>query len=400
MKVLIFTHAFAPAVGGVETYLRLLAEGLTALPAHDDGLVEVTLATRTPRGEYDDERQPYAIAREPDVPALWSLVRKADVVHLGGPTLGPLTLGLLARKPVVVEHHAYQSICPNGLLLHEPDKTACRGEFLARRYDECFRCEAAHLGHAAAAQKVLLSFPRRWMLHGVAANVGVSSHVTGRIALPHSRTIYHGIDDPLHGAPPNVLPLHAPRPEEHAPPVFAYVGRLVSEKGLPLLLDAAATLAREGRAFRLQFIGDGQERMRLEQHARNTGLADIVQFTGFLQGTALEVAVEKLTAVVMPSVWEETAGLAAIEQMMRGRVVVASQTGGLADIVGDAGLRFPVGDADALASCLRRLITEPALVATLGHRARARALQRFQKARMAEEHRALYREVIAARRPG
>ena len=99
-------------------------------------------------------------------------------------------------------------------------------------------------------------------------------------------------------------------------------------------------------------------------------------------------------AVVMPSVWEETAGLAAIEQMMRGRLVIASDVGGLGEIVGDAGLKFPPGDAGALADCMRKVLRDPSLIESFGRKARERALRLFTRSRMTEEHARLYRGIF------
>jgi glycosyltransferase involved in cell wall biosynthesis len=69
-----------------------------------------------------------------------------------------------------------------------------------------------------------------------------------------------------------------------------------------------------------------------------------------LEGRELLRAVEALDVTVMPSVWEETAGLAAIEQMMRGRVVLAADIGGLGEMVGDGGVKFRAFDSEDLAS--------------------------------------------------
>lgn len=403
MNVLIFTHTFAPNVGGVETYLHLLAEGLVALPpGPGSGPTRVTVATRTPRGAHDDEALPYTVVRDPDLRTWSSLCARAEVVHLGGPALAPLAVALAQRARskrgpvVVVEHHAYQSICPNGLLLREPEKAACDGAFMAGRLHECVRCVAAVSGPARGLAQVASMGPRRLLLHGVDANVGVSAHVARRIALGPPRFIHHGIVDPLGGRPPDAVP--PPPVDPTRGPVFAYIGRLVSEKGLPLLVRAAERLHAEGRTFRVRFIGDGPERAALAALARSLGVEARVEWTGFVRGAEFEAAVADVAAVVMPSVWEETAGLAAIEQMMRGRVVVASATGGLAEIVGDAGLTFPVGDEAALAAALRRLVEDSGLVAALGRAARARALVSFSQRRMAEEHRALYRSLLASRR--
>ena len=70
----------------------------------------------------------------------------------------------------------------------------------------------------------------------------------------------------------------------------------------------------------------------------------------------------------MPSEWEETAGLAAIEQMMRAGVVVAANIGGLSEIVGDAGLTFPAKDSAALAARLQQIYQNPSLLTSLGAR--------------------------------
>ena len=107
------------------------------------------------------------------------------------------------------------------------------------------------------------------------------------------------------------------------PLCFAYVGRLVSLKGLPLILEAAKKLKIEGYNFRVKFVGDGPERRELESLAEKFGLLKYVQFTGFITGPAFQIAMKDVAAVLMPSVWEETAGLAAIEQMMRGKLVIA-----------------------------------------------------------------------------
>jgi glycogen(starch) synthase len=106
-----------------------------------------------------------------------------------------------------------------------------------------------------------------------------------------------------------------------------------------------------------------------------------------------------IDAVVMPSVWEETAGLSAIEQMMRGRLVVAADIGGLGEVVGEGGLKFPPGDIEGLASCLRRVLDEPDLAKALGKKARQRALQLFLEERMVAEHLSVYRQLLGGSGP-
>jgi glycogen synthase len=144
----------------------------------------------------------------------------------------------------------------------------------------------------------------------------------------------------------------------------------------------------------VRIIGDGPERARLAILAWSLRLRDRVEFTGTLEGAALEAAVLGAVAVVLPSVAVEAAGLVAIEQMMRGRVVIASDTGGLGEIVGEAGLKFPPGDIEALTDCLRRVLGDPKLCMTLGRAARSRALEHFTQERMVEEHMKLYSQIL------
>jgi glycosyltransferase involved in cell wall biosynthesis len=175
---------------------------------------------------------------------------------------------------------------------------------------------------------------------------------------------------------------------------FAYLGRLTSEKGLPLLVQAATHLRDGGYDFRLKFIGDGPERERLETITTDMEVQDHVTFTGFLSGKNLQHALNDVAVVVMPSIWEETAGLAAIEQMIRGRMVIAADIGGLGEVVDGVGLKFPMGDVAQLAACMQHLLDEPGMVQSWGQAARTRALKLFRQERMVDEHLKLYREFV------
>jgi glycosyltransferase involved in cell wall biosynthesis len=199
------------------------------------------------------------------------------------------------------------------------------------------------------------------------------------------KVIYHGIPDP-----PPFANAGAAGPgdrEVH----FGYVGRLVEEKGLPLLVEAAGSLKSKGVRHRLSFIGDGPLRDSLRAQAEAAGLNDEVRFTGFLEGSALQSAAEDLDVVVMPSVWEETAGLAAMEQMMRGRAVLAADIGGLGEVVGDGGVKFRPFDSEDLAKRMVEL-TDPEFRSNVGAAAKARAARLFRLERMVNEHKALFRQ--------
>lgn len=390
VKLLFYSHFFAPSVGGVETSAESLAGGLAAARSPGiSGDVEVTLVTQTAIGAFDDSALSFPVVRRPTLAKLWRLIRQSDIVHVAGPSLAPLFLAFLARKPLVVEHHGYQAICPNGLFTHMPDRTICPGHFQAQRYWKCFRCRNCELSTCASLVSLFLMFPRLWLVRRAAKNVAITRHVLERHKLPRSEVVYYGIEDPLAKRSPDPLASNARDPIS-----FAFVGRFVPEKGIPILLQAACLLVKEGRTFTVRLIGDGPERGMLESLIRRDHLENHVSITGYLRGQKLTEALDGVRVVVMPSVWEETAGLAAIEQMMRGRLVIASRVGGLAEIVGSTGLCFAHGSADALAECMRRVLQEPGLIDVLGYEARKRALSLFARPRMIDDHRNLYRLVL------
>lgn len=382
MNILVYSHYFFPSVGGVERVMESRARNY-AERGH-----QVTVVTASPAGDTEDSAFPYRVVRRPGIFKLARLLRQHDVDHLAGPALLPMLLAYLLRKPVVVEHHSYQTICPNGLLLYQPDRTVCPGHFLAGRHRECLRCNA-DLGRLKGFRMWLLGFPRLWLCRRVTANVAITEHVRRRFQLPNSLTIYYGTAPvAADQSRPSVVA------KQELPVCFAYIGRLVSEKGLPLLVQAAAQLKGDGLAFRLKFIGDGPERKNLEAAVITHGLDTCATFTGMLGSEDLRRETEDVTAVVMPSIWEETAGMAAIEQMMRGKPVVAADIGGLGEVVDGAGLKFPAGDASALAERLRRLIQDKTLADRLGEVGRKRALDLFDLERSVDHHLRLYESLL------
>jgi glycosyltransferase involved in cell wall biosynthesis len=236
-------------------------------------------------------------------------------------------------------------------------------------------------------RSLLLTFPRRWLCKRVARNVAVTNHVAMRIALPRTRTIYHGTPDL--GSRPSIGLRDTGNGLQ-----IGYVGRLVQEKGLPVLLEAAKQLDKSGVAFHLTFVGDGPERAKLGSLSSHFGLNGRVTFTGDLRGADLDEALRSIQVLVMPTECEETAGLAAIEQMMAGGAVIVADTGGLSEVVGEAGLKFPSGNAGALASCIRQVSEKPSLASALGSAARTRALQVFSQDSMIRGHVSIYQGPI------
>lgn len=384
MKILIYTEYFLPISGGVQTNVYELACGLSEWRANGIGKTafDVTIVTRTQETTGNDNSWPFALVRRPSAAHLFNLIEGADLIHIAGPALLPMLFGLILRKPVVVAHHGYQSVCPNGLLLLGTDRTVCPGHFMAARYWKCVRCNSRDMGFLGSIRNLVLMFPRRLLANLMWVNIAISNHVASRISLPRTKTIPHGIRDPGYS-----------RAAQNGKEVqIGYVGRLVQEKGLPLILVAAKRLSEDGFQFHLTFVGDGPLRNQLQDEAGKLKIADRVTFTGELSGKEFEAAVRPIQIAVMPSVCEETAGLAAIEQMMRGGLVVASDIGGLSEVVGDSGLKFTPGDPNALYVTLRKVLQAPGTIGSVGAQARTRAVQLFGRDTMIRAHVACYED--------
>lgn len=175
---------------------------------------------------------------------------------------------------------------------------------------------------------------------------------------------------------------------------IGYVGRLEAHKGVDVLVAALALVPEASLAV----IGDGPERPAIEAMVAERGLAGRVGIRGFLDHDDLPAFYRSIDVLAVPSLetpgWIEQFGRVAVEAMASGRPVVASASGSLVEVVGDAGVLVPPGDAAALAEALRSL-------APAGTRSRLAELA-VERARtwswpeVASRHLVLYEDVVAS----
>jgi len=123
-------------------------------------------------------------------------------------------------------------------------------------------------------------------------------------------------------------------------------------------------------------------------------LRDCIAFEGYVPESVLEGDLADAVGVIVPSLAGEVFGLVAAEQMVRGRLVIAADTGGLGEVVGDAGLKFNVGDEKGLAERMREALEQQGRMIELRLKARQRALAFFGQTRMLSEHVAAYERAI------
>jgi glycosyltransferase involved in cell wall biosynthesis len=386
VKIVIYTHSFAPQIGGLETVVLSLAKGFAQVPPTGATSVpEVILVTRTPAGGMNDTALDFRVVRQPTVGELVKLLWTADIVHLAGPALLPLFLGRLMRKRIVVEHHGFQTVCPNGQLFYEPNQSPCPGHFMASRHLECLRCNLKS-GRFASFKMWLFTFPRRVLCKMISANVTPTAWLSNVLRLPKTIWIPHGLRRVAIGQRSDRLA---------TPPSFVFLGRLVGTKGIDILIGAARKLKEERCIFRVRIIGDGPDREILQQKVNRAGLNGHMEFLGFLPDGQVEETLDDAVAVIMPSMAGEVFGLVAAENMLRGRLVIASDIGSLREVVGDAGLLFPPGDEMALMHCMRVVMEDSSLVALLRQKASVRATMLFSDAQMVQRHLSLYGELVS-----
>jgi glycosyltransferase involved in cell wall biosynthesis len=175
------------------------------------------------------------------------------------------------------------------------------------------------------------------------------------------------------------------------------VGTLVANKGQSVLLNAVAALGDRDR-WALDLVGDGPDRAALEEQAATLGLSDRVTLHGSLPGPDVHALLRSTAIAVLPS-YTEGLPNAVMEAMAHGVAVVASDVGGVPQLLGGgAGLMVPPGDADALSNALARLMDDPEQRAALGAVGRTTIEQSYSVRAMRDATLAAIQSAIYKRR--
>lgn len=320
-RILMVSEVYPPAIGGIETIGQIMAHRLAAR-GH-----AVVVVTRTPCDDpafdQEEQRQGVRVVRRPGMFALLRLGWWAQVIlnnHLSLRALGPLWL---LPRPWFVWVHTY--LFPMGGRL---------SRWLKRR--------ALRRSRVAAVSTAL------------AQHLPVTADVlpdTWRADIFHPRTVV--------------------RERE-----LVFVGRLVSDKGVDLLLAALGRLAGEGMRPHLTVIGGGPEEAALRRQAGELGIAGQIDFRGPHPAVDVAEALARHEIIVVPSRWAEPFGIVVLEGLACGCVPVVSSGGGLPEALGACGELFDNGDLAGLTAALRRVLGDADLRAR--HRQAAAAhLQRF-----------------------
>jgi glycosyltransferase involved in cell wall biosynthesis len=138
-----------------------------------------------------------------------------------------------------------------------------------------------------------------------------------------------------------------------------FVGRMVSDKGIDLLIEAIGILRTRNIEVSATVAGKGPEEDRLRAQVHRLGLNDLVAFVGQVTDLELNRLLNRHRILVVPSRFGEGFGVVVLEGLACGCLVVSSTFGGLPEAVGECGKTFTSGDSCALADVLQDLLANP-----------------------------------------
>jgi glycosyltransferase involved in cell wall biosynthesis len=376
MHILIYSRPFSPATGGVESVSLTLAEQVVASGN------ACTVVTETQEDPSRPGVFPFPVERRPSARRRLELASSVDLVHSNGASLAMFPFAKLARRPFIWTHQGYQLVSVDGLGWLDGRPAPLRP--LASLW-----LHARRRGFRTGAVEMLKLGLRRAVGRMVDKNVAITQWVAMRQPLPNQIVIYN----PFPLARFKAVGALLARPHYD----FLFVGRLVSEKGVDVLLRALAVLnARAGHSpCSLLIVGDGEHRPDLERLVDELGLRASVCFLGRRSGPALAEAIALGAIAVVPSTSEEPMGGVALELLAAERPLIVSERGGLAECVADAGWTFPNGDHRALAEQMALVREDEALRHSRDESARA-VVARFDERSLAGQYLGLYQEILSS----
>ena len=184
--------------------------------------------------------------------------------------------------------------------------------------------------------------------------------------------------------------------------VVLFVGRLVWQKGIYDLIRAAKRLSVDSEInsapIKYIIVGDGPERRDVQRLLDRLELSDRVRLVGKFPYAEMPKVHNLADIFVLPSIpirkWQEQFGHALIESMASGKAVIGALSGGIPEVIGEAGVLVPPHDYVSLSEQIKRLILEDELREGLGKKARERALQEFDCQKVAEQIREAYQSLF------
>ena len=360
------------AKGGIATYVRRLGEAQTAAG------YEVLYLSQNPS---DTSIKESTIVVQNEA-ALFSKTRalQCDVLHLHKPVQNLPKDRVLTVRTM----HGNQGSCPTGTRYLVQSEQPCK-----RRYSVagCFISHFTERCGSLQPAKIKRNF------NGIKNELKLGAQI-------HTFTVSHFIknwmirtgfsEEKLHviKSPAPELKTHIENPSKEGIPRFAFIGRLVPEKGAQWLLQALKHVKTE---VRVDIVGDGPLRSELEAFSTREGLESRVAFHGWLDQAAVHDLIARSRAVVFPSIWEEPAGLITLEAAASGRGIIASRAGGIPEYAQDEfTLLVAPNNELQLAEAIEKLALDYELASRMGACALRNAKTRYALSTFLEKQISLY----------
>ncbi len=326
MKILIYSHFFPPSVGGVEKTTVLLARYL-----HEEG-EKVSVVTRTLAKDPPDF--PFQVVRNPSFRQLALDIRRCDIVHLQGFVLLPFFLAKANGKPVVWVHHGYDLTCPKQIGWNDGSDTSFR-------FSQCAKCLLRDHSPIETLGLMMLLRLKRLFKRFADTHAAPSQYLLNREGLK-GEVVPNAVDTQL----------YSPGPDEKVYGRILFVGRLIEEKGVAVLLRAFDRLTKRGGNYTLEIVGDGYELQGLRRAVAKSGLERRVIFAGSVAEAELLTKIRRASVVCAPTLNAEPFGIVGLEAMSCATPLVASGRGGFVEYSKGTAFLVPPGDEEALAKAL------------------------------------------------
>lgn len=322
MKILIYSPLFYPSIGGLETIISTLAHEFI-YQGHEVKLISQTPAT-------DSKQFPFEVIRQPSKKQLLQLTHWCEIYFQGCVSLKGIWPLIFIPRPLIITHQTWY----------------CRTD------------------GSESWQDYLKKFITRF-----ATNISVS-HAIAQALPTQSTVIPNSYRENIFYEIPGVT-----RNQE-----LVFLGRLVSDKGANLLLEALAQLKSKGLTPQLTIIGTGPEESKLIQQTKDLEISDQVTFAGVKLEHELAKLLNTHQIMVVPSLWDEPFGIVALEGIACGCVIVGSEGGGLKDAIGPCGVTFANGNVEQLTKALFSLLTNPEQLTNYKEKAKSHLARHSSKA--------------------
>ena len=299
MKILLLTHKFFPDIGGIESNSEILANCFSGA-GH-----EVCLVTwsEDPAATIFS----FKIIRNPKKKQLLEMYKWAEVVFENNPCLRMAWPNLFFNRPSVIALNTWLTRVDGTMGLQEKLKLI----FLKR------------------ARKV----------------IAVSNALRTR-CWPEAIVISNPYKEDIF----KIIPIIDKSKD------FVFLGRLVSDKGADQAIYAMKQISNKT----LTIIGDGPEMSNLKKLADDLQIGGRVFFEGSLSGDKLVKCLNRHKYILVPSIWEEPFGNVVLEGMACGCLPIVSNSGGLPDAIGHAGITYERGNFRNMVEVINKIINDPA----------------------------------------